>query len=495
MSDYAFYQQHLRKLADVMFSTAILQWDQETYMPPKGAAMRAQQLATMSGIAHEISIDKNFAETLRRLGSDNTLDPRRKKNIALSLKDLTTREKYTTAFVEEMTMAVAEAFNAWQEAKTKSNFSLYQTQLEKLIALKRKEADILGYKDHPYDAMIDQYEPGTTTSDIDKLFGDVKTKLAPLLAEIASKKQLRDDFMYRRYDKQKQWDLGIELLQQMGYDFEAGRQDVSSHPFTIHFNAQDVRVTTRTSENNLHEMIWSTIHEGGHALYEQGIRTEDYGLPAGEACSLAIHESQSRLWENVVGRSLPYWKANWNKLHKYFSEELKDVSVEEFYGAMNLVSPSLIRTNADELTYHFHILIRFEIEKGLMDGSIQVKDLPEVWNSKYKAYLGLDVPNDAQGVLQDIHWSHGSIGYFPTYSLGSFYAAQFFAAAKKQISGLESSIENGDMKPLLNWLRVNIHDHGKLYSATDLVEKVSGEKPDFRYFMEYAENKYRAIYK
>jgi carboxypeptidase Taq len=242
-------------------------------------------------------------------------------------------------------------------------------------------------------------------------------------------------------------------------------------------------------------MIWSTIHEGGHALYEQGIRTEDYGLPAGEACSLAIHESQSRLWENVVGRSLPYWKANWNKLHKYFSEELKDVSVEEFYGAMNLVSPSLIRTNADELTYHFHILIRFEIEKGLMDGSIQVKDLPEVWNSKYKAYLGLDVPNDAQGVLQDIHWSHGSIGYFPTYSLGSFYAAQFFAAAKKQISGLESSIENGDMKPLLNWLRVNIHDHGKLYSATDLVEKVSGEKPDFRYFMEYAENKYRAIYK
>jgi len=244
----------------------------------------------------------------------------------------------------------------------------------------------------------------------------------------------------------------------------------------------------------LHEMIWSTIHEGGHALYEQGIRPEDYGLPTGEACSLAIHESQSRLWENVVGRSLPYWKANWNKLLKYFPEELKDVAVEEFYGAMNLVSPSLIRTNADELTYHFHILIRFEIEKGLMDGSIQVKDLPEVWNSKYKAYLGLDVPNDAQGVLQDIHWSHGSIGYFPTYSLGSFYAAQFFAAAKKQISGLEQSIESGDMKPLLNWLRVNIHDHGKLYSATELVEKVSGEKPDFRYFMEYARAKYGQIY-
>lgn len=494
MSDYTFYQQHLRKLADVMFSTAILQWDQETYMPPKGAAMRAQQLATMSGIAHEISIDKKFADTLRALGKDLQLDDRAKKNVALSLKDLQTREKYTTAFVEEMTMAVAEAFNAWQEAKTKSDFSIYRTQLEKLITLKRKEADLLGYKNHPYDAMIDQYEPGTSTADIDVLFGDVKTQLSPLLQEIASKKQLRDDFMYRRYDKQKQWDLGIELLQQMGYDFEAGRQDVSSHPFTIHFNANDVRVTTRTSEDNLHEMIWSTIHEGGHALYEQGIRPEDYGLPTGEACSLAIHESQSRLWENVVGRSLPYWKANWNKLLKYFPEELKDVAVEEFYGAMNLVSPSLIRTNADELTYHFHILIRFEIEKGLMDGSIQVKDLPEVWNSKYKTYLGLDVPNDAQGVLQDIHWSHGSIGYFPTYSLGSFYAAQFFAAAKKQISGLEQSIESGDMKPLLNWLRVNIHDHGKLYSATELVEKVSGEKPDFRYFMEYARAKYGQIY-
>lgn len=488
---YNNYRTHLRKLADVMFSTALLQWDQETYMPPKGSEMRGQQLATLAGISHELSVDPVFGKLLDELQKDKTLDAKRRRNVELSLKDYRDRKKYSTEFVQTLTMAVSEAYVAWDEAKKKNDFSIYCPKLERIVELKRKEAELLGYKEHPYDALIDQYEPGTLTSDIDRLFDDVRKQLKPFIDQILQKQKPREDFMYRTYDKQKQWDFGMDLLRQMGYDFEAGRQDLSSHPFTIHFHPNDVRITTRTSENNLHEMIWSTIHEGGHALYEQGIPAEEYGLPCGEACSLAIHESQSRLWENVVGRSLGYWKANWTLLTSYFPEQLKDVSVEEFYKAMNLVQASLIRTNADELTYHFHILIRFEIEKALIEGSLQVKDLPAYWNAKYKEYLGLDVPSDAEGVLQDIHWAHGSIGYFPTYSLGSFYAAQLFDAAKKSIPSLEMEIEKGNLMPLRTWLRENVHAHGKYYSATQLIEKVCGEKPDFRYFLTYAKEKYK----
>src|ERR1700677_4001078 len=300
--------------------------------------------------------------------------------------------------------------------------------------------------------------------------------------------------MYLHYPKDKQWDFGIDLLKQMHYDFAAGRQDISAHPFTTSFNPKDVRVTTRIAEDYLKSMIWSCIHEGGHGLYEQGLPDSEYGLPSGEAVSLGIHESQSRLWENMVGRGLPYWKANMKTLHKYFPENLHQIGPEHFYKAANIVTPSFIRTEADELTYHFHILIRYEIEKALMEGKLQVKDLPAYWNARYKEYLGIKVPNDAEGVLQDIHWSHGSIGYFPTYSLGSFYAAQFYATAKKEIKGLENKIENSNMLPLLEWLREKIHKHGKYYSAEELCKKVTGEKLNFNYFMDYAKDKYSALY-
>ena len=241
-------------------------------------------------------------------------------------------------------------------------------------------------------------------------------------------------------------------------------------------------------------MIWSCIHEGGHALYEQGIINENYGLPLGEAVSLGIHESQSRLWENNVGRSLPYWKANFSLLQSYFPEQLKAVNAEQFYQAINVVKPSLIRTNADELTYHLHVMIRFEIEKALIEGSIEVKDLTEIWNTKYKKYLNIDVPSDTQGVLQDIHWSHGSFGYFPTYSLGSFYATQFYNKAKNEIIDLEEEIKQGNMQPLLAWLRINVHRYGKKYSAQNLCRKITGEKLNFEYFLGYAKEKYKPLY-
>lgn len=494
MTNYSEYQQTMRKIADIQYASAVLNWDQETYMPPKGAEFRAQQLSTLAGIGHELATSEALGNLLNELSKDVSLSEKEKRNIKQSLKNYNDNKKYTTAFVQELSKTISETFQAWQKAKEENNFGLYAPHLEKLVKLKREECKLLGTFAHPYDALLNQYEPGAKTADLEVLFKDVREQLVAFVKKIAAKPQNEDKFMFGHYDRDKQWKLGLDLLKQMGYDFEAGRQDASSHPFTTNFSAQDVRVTTRINENDLNEMIWSCIHEGGHALYEQGLPASEYGLPSGEYVSLGIHESQSRLWENNVGRSLGYWKGNFKLLQDAFPENLKSVTAEQFYKAMNIVKPSLIRTSADELTYHFHVLIRFEIEKALIEGSIEVKDLPSYWNSKYKEYLGLDVPSDSKGVLQDIHWSHGSFGYFPTYSLGSFYAAQFYAKAEQELSGLGNEIEKGNMKPLLDWLREKVHQHGKFYSAEELCIKITGEKLNFRYFMDYASKKYSHLY-
>ncbi|HET6227658.1 MAG TPA: carboxypeptidase M32 [Bacteroidia bacterium] len=484
----------MRKIADVQNAAGVLNWDQETYMPESGADMRAQQLSTLSGIAHELSTSEELGEVLNKLTFDSSLNEKQKRNVKISLKNYNDSKKYTTAFVKEMSKTISETFQAWQKAKEKADFKLYAPQLEKLVRLKREECKLLGYVDHPYDALLDQYEPKAKTADLEVLFSDVKSQLVDFIKQITSKPQHADQFMFIHYDKQKQWDIGIDLLKQMGFDFESGRQDISSHPFTTCFSSKDVRVTTRISETDFHEMIWSCIHEGGHALYEQGLPIEEYGLPSGEYISLGIHESQSRLWENNVGRSINYWKFNYPKLQQAFPEQFKNVSVGDFYKAINVVKPSLIRTSADELTYHTHVLIRFEIEKALIEGSLEVKDLPGVWNQKYKDYLGVEVPDDSKGVLQDIHWSHGSFGYFPTYSLGSFYAAQFYAVAKKEIPQLEKEIGNGNLKPLLEWLRQKVHQYGKFYTAEELCVLITGEKLNFSFFMKYAKEKYNELY-
>ena len=494
MTNYNLYKELMRKIADVQYAAGVLNWDQETYMPPQGAEMRAQQLATLSGIAHELSVSEELGDVLNKLSFDTSLNELQKRNIKNSLKNYNESKKYTTAFVKELSKAVSEAFQAWQKAKETSNFKNYAPFLEKLVQLKREECKLLGYTGHPYDALLDQYEQGMKTADLEILFADVRRQLVDYIKQIAAQPQNKDTFMFGHFDKNKQWQIGIDLLKQMGFDFDAGRQDESSHPFTTNFSAQDVRVTTRISEKDFHEMIWSCIHEGGHALYEQGLPVSEYGLPSGEHISLGIHESQSRLWENNVGRSSGYWKFNYSKLQTTFPEQLKNVSVTDFYKAINIVKPSLIRTSADELTYHTHVLIRFEIEKALIEGSIEVNELPGIWNKKYRDYLGIEVPDDSKGVLQDIHWSHGSFGYFPTYSLGSFYAAQFFAQAKKEIAGLEKQIESGDLKALLVWLREKVHRHGQYYTAEELCIAITGEKLNFSFFMNYAKEKYNQLY-
>ncbi|GAB4140790.1 MAG: carboxypeptidase M32 [Bacteroidia bacterium] len=491
---YSEYVSRLRKIADVAYASAVLSWDQETYMPEQGASRRASQLSTLSGIVHEMATDPKYGELLKQLNADESLDEIRKSNIYHSLKNYNRATKLSVGFVEELSRSISEAFNAWQEAKTKNDFSIFAPKLKKLVELKRKECELIGYREHPYDALLDEYEPGLTTAKTDQLFNEVRKKLVPFVQKIFNAPRPEIKFLGKHYPKQQQWDFSIDILKKMGYDFTAGRQDISMHPFTINFGSKDVRVTTRVDENNLSDCVTGTIHEGGHALYEQGLSDENYGLPAGEAVSLGVHESQSRVWENNIGRSLEFWKGILPLARHYFPEQLKDAVAEDFFRELNVVEPSLIRINADELTYHFHIMIRFEVEKALFENKLEVDDIPSFWNRKYKEYLGIDVPSDAEGCMQDVHWSHGSFGYFPTYSIGSFMAAQFFSAACRDIPGLEQQIEQGNYTSFLNWLREKIHRHGKRWLADDLCEKVTGEKLQFSYFMEYARKKYSKLY-
>ena len=494
MKDYIDYINYSRKIYDVYMSISVLNWDMETHMPKNGNKFRAQQLSTLAKIAYDLATDNKYGSLLEKLLVDNSLNSDQKRNIYLSNKQFLKTQKYSAEFIQRESNLISKAFQDWRIAKEKNDFNLFRDSLEEIVNLRKEEAELVGYSNHPYDALLDKYEPNLTTTDVDLIFDDVKNQLVPFINKIVQNNHIDDSFFYQHFDQKKQWNFGIELLKQMGYNFDSGRQDISAHPFSSHFSPEDARVTTRIDENNLSEMIWSCIHEGGHALYEQGILSENYGTPLGNSISLGIHESQSRLWENHVGRSLPYWKNNFSRLQSYFPNNLKKVDCKMFYQACNNVKSSLIRTNADELTYHLHVLIRHEIEKGLIEGSIEVDELPSKWNSLYKKYLDIDVPSDSMGVLQDIHWSHGSFGYFPTYTIGSFYAAQFYAQASIEISNVDAKIENGDTKELLNWLRENIHKQGERYDAKDLCKKITGEELNFKYFMDYAKDKYSRIY-
>jgi len=492
---YSEYTARMQKIADVKFSAAVLQWDQETYLPPKGAEFRARQLATLSEIAHEWLIAPEFGHLLEELHTRQDLPADQQRNVALSLEDYNKQKKFTPAFVRRLSEASSRCFHTWLQARNANSFSVYSAELQNMVQLKKEEADLAGYQQHPYDALLDQYEKGATVTLLDRVFNEVRQPLKDLLARISAGRPVDDQFLRGEYPKQQQWDFGMDLIRQMGFDFEAGRQDLSEHPFTTNFNSRDVRITTRVDEHDFSNMTWSCIHETGHALYEQGLSADYYGLPLGEYASLSIHESQSRLWENNVGRSYDWWQTIYPRLQAAFPGQLKAVSLEQFYKAINKVQPSLIRTEADEVSYHFHVMIRYELEKRLIEGSLSVAEIPVWWNEHYAAWLGVTVPDDKRGCLQDVHWSHGSFGYFPTYSLGSFYAAQFFAAAKNQVRDLQTSIGKGNTAPLLGWLRENIHRWGRYYTSEELCAKATGKTLDISYFLTYLLDKYDNIYK
>lgn len=494
MKNYEQYIKLLQKAADINYASAVLQWDQEVYMPPKGAAARGRQLATLASQAHELLTGKELEDVLDKLKNETGLDEIQQANVMRSLEDMEKNKKLSPEFVEALSLQTSECFNAWIEARKQNNFDVFLPSLTKMIALKRKQAELYGYKSHPYDALLDEYEKGATVAMLDPIFSGIKEQLPAILSQIKAATQVSNECFHQHFPKQGQWDFSVDLLRHMGYDFEAGRQDYSVHPFTTSFAATDVRITTRVDENNYASLLWSTIHEGGHALYEQGLPDEQYGLPLGSPTSLGIHESQSRIWENCIGRGADFWSFFYPKLQQYFPEQLASVSQTEFYHAANRVTPSLIRTEADELTYHFHVMIRYEIEKALIEGSLDPKDLRHTWNTLYAKYLGITPTSDNAGILQDVHWSHGSFGYFPTYTLGSFYAAQFYLYAIAHIDGLKKNIAAGDFTGLLQWLRENIHRHGRRYNSEELCERVTGKKLDPAFFMSYIQQKYKDIY-
>lgn len=491
---YADYTQRMQKIADVKYSGAVLQWDQETYLPPKGAEFRGRQLATLSEIAHEWFIDPSLGQLLQDLHSRGDLADDQRRNVELSLEDYKKQKKFTPAFIRKLTEASSRSFHSWLQARNTNSFSIFKDALGQMVELKKEEAALAGYEQHPYNALLDQFEKGATVALLDKIFSEIRTPLRDLLSQISNRPQVSNDFLRGHYPRQQQWDFGMQLIRQLGFDFEAGRQDLSEHPFTTNFNSHDVRITTRVDENDFSHMTWSCIHETGHALYEQGLPAEYYGLPLGEYASLGIHESQSRLWENNIGRSLDWWQTTYPRLQQVFPQQLNAVSPEQFYKGINKVQSSLIRTEADEVSYHFHVMIRYELEKNLLEGSLSVGDIPAWWNENYTAWLGVKVPDDKRGCLQDVHWSHGSFGYFPTYSLGSFYAAQLFSAAGTQVVDLQKNITNGNTAPLLDWLRHNVHRHGRRFTSEELCSKITGKTLDTSYFLSYLLEKYRNIY-
>ncbi len=491
---YSRYKDALQKIADVKYASAVLQWDQETYLPPKGAGVRGRQIATLSEIAHEQFTSDKLGALLNELLGKNDLNDAEKRNVQLTLEDFNRNKKLTPDFVRKMSEAVNRSFHAWIQARKENSFAVFQQPLDEIIQLKKQEADLLGYEQHPYNALMNDYDKGLTVAITDKVFTNLQPQLSSLLDKIKNKPQVNDSMLPQHFDKDTQWKFGMEILKRMQFDFEAGRQDISEHPFTTSFGNADVRVTTRIDENNFGNMTWSCLHEGGHALYEQGLPANEYGLPLGEYCSLSIHESQSRLWENCIGRGLSFWQHNFKLLQTFFPQQFNNLSVEQFYKAINKVEPSLIRTEADELTYHFHVMVRYEIEKKLIEGSIATKDIPAYWNEHYEKYLGVTVPDDKKGCLQDVHWSHGSFGYFATYSLGSMYAAQLYAAILKENESIEKEIALGDSSGVLNWLRKNIYPYGRKYLSEELCSKATGEPLNSSYFIRYITKKISDIY-
>jgi carboxypeptidase Taq len=467
----------------------VLNWDQEVNLPKKGHQFRGEVNALLSADLHRRFTSDDFVRLVKELrepGNFKKLSLNEQIIVRETWRDVEKSLKIPTEMVEEMARLSTQAFAAWAEAREKSDFKIYQPYLEKIIELNKKEAELLGYSESPYDALLDAFEPKLTASKIESVF----TPLAKELIEIVkSAKDLpRVNLPKAHYPVDIQVKMNHELAADLGYDLKAGRIDVSPHPFTTGFHPTDVRITTRYDENDFYYAAGSTIHETGHALYEQGLPAKEFGNPLGEAVSLGIHESQSRMWENFVGRSPEYIHYLNKKLQKYFPGNPK-ITDETIYKYLNRIEPSLIRVEADETTYNLHIVLRFEIEKGLMEGSIKVADLPEVWNIKMKQYLGVDVPDDAHGVLQDVHWSHGSLGYFPTYTLGNIYAAQLFNKVTQEIPNLKSGFMKGEFAPLLKWLRKNIHQEGGRYYPEELIKKVTGEGLNPKYLIAYLLNK------
>lgn len=471
---------------------ALLEWDQETYMPEGAITARSEQLEVLSEIIHKSATSKTFKKLLNELIDLDTGEMKSQEPLHIEAaakhwrKNLLRDEKLPITFVKKFTTLSSTSVHAWIGAKEKNNFSLFAPHLENMVSLCRKKASYLGYKDHPYDALVDLYEPGMTSKDLIPLFKELKKSLIEILHTAPKIPPLPLGTFSA--DKQKQ--LGDDLQKILGFSPKISRLDTSFHPFCSGLHPSDTRMTTRIDEEFPMYSISSIIHEGGHGLYNKNLPQEHYGSPVCNHASFGVDESQSRLYETIIGQGLPFWTYFYPKLQRTFPQNLSGISLEEFYKDINKVEPSTIRVEADEVTYCLHVILRFEIEMGLIDGSVKVKEIPSLWNQKMQESLGITPKDDAEGCLQDIHWAMGGIGYFPTYALGNLLAAELFTCIKKSHSDWDKKIASGDLSFLEAWLKENIHRHGALYSPKDLIKKVTGKSLGTESYIQYLKEKF-----
>lgn len=487
----------LGEASDLYQIAALLGWDQQTQMPHGAAESRGQQMSTLSALAHKKATSPEIGKLFEQLlpwAETLDADSEEYRLITVSAKDYKKATLVPSEYVSEETQVTAMAHQAWAKARAESDFSIFQPHLEKILELKKKYISFFPASDHPYDTLLDDFEPGMKTADVKTIFDALRPQQVELIQAIADQPQVDDSFMHLEYDEQKQWGFGVKVATAFGYDWTRGRQDKSAHPFTTNFGMDDVRITTRFDKNLLGSALFSTMHETGHALYEQGVGHVWSRTPLASGASLAIHESQSRMWENLVGRSLPFWEHFYPVLQATFPEQLGKISLDAFYKGINKVERSLIRVEADEATYNLHVMLRLELEIAMIEGAVAVKDLPELWNTKMQDYLGLTPSNSAKGVLQDIHWSGGMIGYFSTYALGNLISVQLWEKFKTLNPDMDDQMRNGDFSNLLSWLRVKIHQYGRKYEPQALVQRVTGAKIDPAPYMRYLKAKYSDIY-
>ncbi len=489
---------HSRETAVLTSVESLLSWDERTMLPDAAGPYRAEQMTLLAGMVHERRTEPRVGDWLGQLlGSPLARDPHSTSGATIRelKRQYDKRVKLPQRLVEELTRTSVLGQQAWVAARADNDFASFRPLLEKTFQLKREQAQALGYPERPYDALLDDFEPGALTSEVGAVLKALRERLVPLVAEIAgSSRRAKIDLLTRQFPQSVQEEFGTKAAAQIGFEFARGRLDVTAHPFCSGLGPHDCRITTRYDERHFPGAFFGILHEAGHGIYDQGLPPEHFGLPPGDAVSLGIHESQSRMWENLVGRSRAFWEYFYPQAQVAFPESLGDVSPDDFYFAVNDVRPSLIRVEADEATYNLHILIRFELEQALLDDQLRVAELPGAWNEKYRHYLDITPPNDSDGVLQDIHWSAGLVGYFPTYSLGNLYAAQFFAKADQDLGGLHRQFAHGEFQPLREWLRDQIHRHGSCFTAPQLVERVTGKPLSHEPLMAHLYGKFGPLY-
>ena len=495
------YSELIQKVKDCSLlgsCASVLEWDERTYMPHGGSAHRADQMGLLARLTHEMISSPRIGELLGEV-EGSTLVADSAAGPAANIREIRRHHdravKLPGELVEDLARTTSQAQQVWQEARKANEFATFQPWLDKIVRLKRRQADAIGYTAVPYDALLDEFEPGATTAEITKIFAALRADLVPLVSAIASSgKKPNRGILEREFPVEAQKSFGQAAAAAIGFDFHGGRLDVTTHPFCSGLGPGDCRITTRYNAHHFNEAFFGILHEAGHGIYEQGLDAAHYGVPLGTPASLGIHESQSRLWENQVGRCRPFWEHFYPKAQDAFPSALSSVSLDEFLFAINDVQPSYIRVEADEATYNMHIILRFELEQALVAGELEAADVPTAWNERFEKSFGIRPPTNAMGCLQDIHWSCGGIGYFPTYTLGNLYAAQFMEQARQDLGDLGSDFCRGEFGRLKAWLNEKIHKPGSHYRASELCRRVTGKPLSHAPLLRYLRGKYAGFY-